>query len=159
MYGRQSYTFDKSIRIEPTNLLEKNLSANQRDQVYLNLAKEDLKLKQDLLHGLEEAPRESNKTLNKISHSISTFGKSIGDGLALLASALSNARSNPTNSHTSATNSYPQMHQSFPFTPSGHQQQNMCCYQESSDIPRSRIYFNSLLSRTSSSGENNSMTE
>ena len=26
-------------------LLEKNLSANQRDQVYLNLAKEDLKLK------------------------------------------------------------------------------------------------------------------
>ena len=33
-------------------LLEKNLSANQRDQVYLNLAKEDLKLKQDLLNGL-----------------------------------------------------------------------------------------------------------
>ena len=54
-------------------LLEKNLSANQRDQVYLNLAKEDLKLKQDLLHGLEEATRESNKALNEISYSISTF--------------------------------------------------------------------------------------
>ena len=36
-------------------LLKKNLSANQRDQIYLNLSKENLKLKQDLLHGLEEA--------------------------------------------------------------------------------------------------------
>ena len=81
-----------------------------------------MKLKQDLLHELEEATRESNKALNDISHSISTFGKSIGDGLALLASALSNARSNPANSHTSATNSYPQMHQSFSFTPPGYQQ-------------------------------------
>ena len=44
-------------------LLEKNLSTNQRDQVYLNLAKENFKLKQDLLHGLEEATRESNKAL------------------------------------------------------------------------------------------------
>ena len=139
-------------------LLEKNLSANQRDQVYLNLAKEDLKLKQDL-HGVEEASRESNKALNEISHSISTFGKSIGDGLALLASALSNAQSNPTNSHTSATNSYPQRHQSFPFTPPGYQQQNMCFSQESSYIPRSRIYFNFSLSGTSCSGDNNSMTE
>ena len=73
------------------NLLEKNLSTNQRDQVYLNLAKDDLELKQDLLHGPEETTRESNKALNEISHSISTFGKSTGDGLALLASALSNA--------------------------------------------------------------------
>ena len=81
-----------------------------------------MKLKQDLLHELEEATRESNKALNDISHSISTFGKSIGDGLALLASVLSNARSDPTNSHTSATNSYPQMHQSFSFTPPGCQQ-------------------------------------
>ena len=55
-------------------LLEKNLSANQRDQVYLNLAKEDLKLKHDLLYGLEEATRESNKALNEISHYIFTFG-------------------------------------------------------------------------------------
>ena len=45
-------------------LLEKNLLANQRDQVYLSLAKENLKLKQDLLHGLKEATRESNKALN-----------------------------------------------------------------------------------------------
>ena len=70
-----------SERLAPTakfvdnkrKLLEKNLSENQTDQVYLNLAKEDLKLKQDLLHGLEEATRESNKALNEISHSISTF--------------------------------------------------------------------------------------
>ena len=140
-------------------LLEKNLSANQRDQVYLNLAKEDLKLTQDLLHGLEEATRGSNKALNEISHSISTFGKSIVDGLALLASALSNAQSNPTNSHTSATDSYPQRHQSFPLTPPGYQLQNMCFSQESSYIPLSRVYFNSSLSRTSSSGDNNSMTK
>ena len=134
--------------------LEKNLSANQRDQVCLNLAKEDLKLKQDLLHGLEEATREFNKALNEISHSISTFGKSIGDGLALLASALSDAQLNPPNRHTSAKNSCSQRHQSFPFTPPGYQQQNMCFSQESSYIPQSRIYLNSSLSGTSSSGEN-----
>ena len=71
-----------SERLAPTakfvdnkrKLLEKNLSENQTDQVYLNLAKEDLKLKQDLLHELEEATSESNKVLNEISHSISTFG-------------------------------------------------------------------------------------
>ena len=106
-------------------LLEKNLLVNQRDQVYLNLAKENLKLKQDLLRGLEEATRESNKALNEMSHSISTFGKSIGAGLVLLVSALSNAQSNPTNSHTSAINSYPQRHQRFPVTLPGYQQQNV----------------------------------
>ena len=41
-------------------LLVKNLSSNQRDQVYLNLVKENLKLKQNLLHELEEATREFN---------------------------------------------------------------------------------------------------
>ena len=41
-----------------------------------------------LLHGLEEATRESNKTPTEMPNSFSTVGKSIGDGLALLASAL-----------------------------------------------------------------------
>lgn len=63
-----SITKPPSERLAPTikfvdnkrKLLVKNLSSNQRDQVYLNLVKENLKLKQNLLHELEEATREFN---------------------------------------------------------------------------------------------------
>ena len=69
-------------------LMEKNLSVNQRDQIYLNLAKDELKLKQNLVEDLAEATRESNKAFTQISDSIKSVGNSIGNGLALLAQAL-----------------------------------------------------------------------
>ena len=66
--AKVSITKPPSERLAPTikfvdnkrKLLVKNLSSNQRDQVYLNLVKENLKLKQNLLHELEEATREFN---------------------------------------------------------------------------------------------------
>ena len=42
-------------------MLEKNLSANPRDQVFLNLAKDEVQLKQKLVDGLTEATKESTK--------------------------------------------------------------------------------------------------
>ena len=70
-------------------ILEKKLSANQRDQVFLNFAKDEVQLKQKLIDGLTEATKESNKALESISQPMVTVGKSIRDGLALLATTLS----------------------------------------------------------------------
>ena len=70
-------------------MLEKNLSASQRDQIYLKVAQDDLKLKHIMVESLSDATRKSNEALGKISDSIASVGKSIGDGLALLATALS----------------------------------------------------------------------
>ena len=70
-------------------IFEKNLSANQSDQVFLNLAKDEVHLKQNLIDGLTEATKEPNKALESILQSMVAVGKSIGDELALLATALS----------------------------------------------------------------------
>ena len=40
-------------------ILEKNSSANQRDQIYLQLAKDEVQLKQKPTDGLTEATKES----------------------------------------------------------------------------------------------------
>ena len=68
--------------------LQKNLSANQRDQQYLGVAMKDLQMKETLVKTLKESNSETNKMMEKISESISSVGKSIGDGMALLAQAL-----------------------------------------------------------------------
>ena len=47
--------------------MEKSLSASQRDQVYLNMAKQELKLKQNIVDQLATAARESNNAIEKIS--------------------------------------------------------------------------------------------
>ena len=77
-------------------ILDKNLSANQRDQVFLNLAKDEVQLKQKLMDRLTEATKESNKALESISQSMVVVGKSIVDGLALLATALSGVQTQQT---------------------------------------------------------------
>ena len=71
--------------------MEKNLSASQRDQVYLNMAKNELKLKQTMVDQLTAATTDSNKAFEKISQSIESVGKSIGDGLLALAGAIGNS--------------------------------------------------------------------
>ena len=76
-------------------MLEKNLSAHQRDQLYLKVAMDDLKMKENLVSNLTEATMQSNKALEKVSESIASVGKSIGDGLALLAAALAPPKPNP----------------------------------------------------------------
>ena len=73
-------------------MLEKNLSGNQRDQVFLNLAKDQVLMKQKLIDGLTEAKKESNKALESISQSMVAVGEAIEDGLALLPTGLSGAQ-------------------------------------------------------------------
>lgn len=68
--------------------MEKNLSAGQRDQVYLKMAKDELILKKNLVDKLTAATIESNKALEKMSASIESVGKSIGEGLKHLAVAI-----------------------------------------------------------------------
>ena len=68
--------------------MEKSLSASQRDQGYLNMAKQELKLKQNIVDQLATATRESNNVIEKISQSTESVGKSISDGLFTLADAL-----------------------------------------------------------------------
>ena len=68
--------------------MEKSLSASQRDQVCLNMAKQELKLKQNIVDQLATATRESNNAIEKILQSIESVGKSICDGLFALGGAL-----------------------------------------------------------------------
>ena len=68
--------------------LEKNLSAHQRDQVFLKVAQDELKIKEAMVKNLTEATVQSNKAIEKMSESMASVGKAIGDGLALLAKAL-----------------------------------------------------------------------
>ena len=51
-------------------MIQKHLSAHWRDQSYLNMATEDLQLKQNLVRQLTEATRETNKVFGQISESI-----------------------------------------------------------------------------------------
>ena len=48
-------------------ILQNDVSANQRDQAYLNIARDNLHLKQNLVHQLTEATREANKAFGQIS--------------------------------------------------------------------------------------------
>ena len=60
-------------------MLEKNLSVNQRDELFLNLAKDEVHLKQKFIDGQTEATKKSNKALEGISQSMVPIGKPIGD--------------------------------------------------------------------------------
>ena len=68
--------------------LEKQLSANQRDQVFLNIARDEVKLKQAMIDELAESNREANKVFGTLSESIASVGKAIGDEMALMAAAI-----------------------------------------------------------------------
>ena len=58
----------ESLLILKKKLLEKNLSASQRVQVYLNLAKEEFRLKQNMVHEFTESKKESNKAFRKFNN-------------------------------------------------------------------------------------------
>ena len=69
-------------------LLEKQLSANQRDQLYLKIAKDEYIMKEKMVNALSEATKESNKAFSDISKSIEKVGTSIESGLTALAQAI-----------------------------------------------------------------------
>ena len=75
-------------------MLQRNLSASQRDQAYLNMTRDELQLKQNLVYQLTEATHETNKAFRQISESVVSVGNSIGNGLKLLARALRGSQQN-----------------------------------------------------------------
>ena len=81
--------------------MEKNLSANQRDKLYLDMSQDELNLLDNTVKGLVEATNESNKAFEAISKSTESVGKSIGDGLSLLANAIGGWNQQPQVFNTS----------------------------------------------------------
>ena len=65
--------------------LEKNLSAAQRDQIFLKLSKDELKMKEVMVASLGESATQTSKAMDKIGVSIFSFGKVLGDGLVIKA--------------------------------------------------------------------------
>ena len=56
------------------------MPTSQRDQTFLNMTRDDLQLKQNLVHQFTEAPRETNKAFGEISESIVSVRNSVGNG-------------------------------------------------------------------------------
>ena len=52
------------------------------------MTRDELNLRENMVKGLVEATNESNKASEAIPKSIESVGKSIGDGLNLLANAI-----------------------------------------------------------------------
>ena len=50
--------------------MEKNLSASQRDKLYLDMARDELNLRENMVKDLVEATNQSNKAFESISKSI-----------------------------------------------------------------------------------------
>ena len=54
----------------------------------LNLAKNELKMKEAMVANLGESATQTSKAMSKIVESISLFGEALGDGLAMRAMAM-----------------------------------------------------------------------
>ena len=68
--------------------LEKNLSANQRDQVYLTVAREDLKMKEQMVNNMLQSSQNVSECINKMADAMTGIAHSIESGLGLIAKAL-----------------------------------------------------------------------
>ena len=106
--------------------MEKTLSASQRDRIYMNMAKDELLLKQSLVEKLTAATEASNKAFEKMASSIESVGSSIGNGLMMLAGAIGNATNNPNQlGNNLQAPQYPnQVSQSYPSAPNMQYQEN-----------------------------------
>ena len=88
--------------------LIESLSAHQQDQSFLKVALDDLKVKENILQTLTESNNESSRIMEKIAKLITSFGKSIGDGLGLLAAALANNNQSVSTQHLANTYHQPE---------------------------------------------------
>ena len=73
------------------------ISTAQRRQIFLKLAKDEFKMKEAMVASLEGSATQTSKAMDKIAESISSFGKALGDGLAMIAMAMApiNSSSQP----------------------------------------------------------------
>ena len=95
--------------------LDKNLSAAQRDQMLLNLAKDELKMKEAMVTSSGESATQTSKAMDKIVKSISLFGKVLGDGLVMIAMAMAPSQKQQVPSTRQASRM--QMFRSHPSSP------------------------------------------
>ena len=74
--------------------LEKPLSAHQRDQVMLKIAKEELDVKKRNAEIMEKSSQGMEKMLEAMTQSLTSLGQQLGGGLILLAQAMSSNQNN-----------------------------------------------------------------
>ena len=56
--------------------------------MFLKLAKDELQMKETMVASSKESATQTSKVMGKIAESISSFGKALGDGLAMIAIAM-----------------------------------------------------------------------
>ena len=64
------------------------ISTAQRRQIFLKLAKDEFKMKEAMVASLEGSATQTSKAMDKIAESISSLGKALGDGFAMIAMAM-----------------------------------------------------------------------
>ena len=70
--------------------LEKPLSAQQRDQVMVKVAKEELELKKKNAEILDRTAKGMETMVQTMAQSINNLGEHLGNGLLMLAQAMTN---------------------------------------------------------------------
>ena len=68
--------------------MKKKLSAAKHDQIFLKLGNDELKMKEAIVASLGECATQTRKAMDKFRLSISSFGKELGDNLAMIAMAM-----------------------------------------------------------------------
>ena len=81
----------KPVRLKDNkpSKMEKSLSSRQRDEVMLRVAKEELELKKKNAEILQNSAKGMEKMVDKMSESLTALGQQLGNGLAMLAQAMS----------------------------------------------------------------------
>ena len=69
--------------------MEKPLSSRQRDEVMLRVAKEELELKKKNAEILQNSAKGMENMVDQMSKSLTSLGQQLGNGLAMLAQAIS----------------------------------------------------------------------
>ena len=93
--------------------LERPLSALQRDQVMVRIAREELEVKKRNADILEQSAKGMEKMVETMAQSLNSFGPHLGNGLTLLAQSLAT----PPSQQYQAPTYQLQQHHVAPFTP------------------------------------------
>ena len=79
----------KTLTDNKRGKLEKPLSALQRDQVMLRVAKEELETKKENAATLKESSKSMEKSMEMMAQAINSLGQQVGNGLMMIAQSLS----------------------------------------------------------------------
>ena len=76
------------VRNVKRDKMRKKLSSHQRDMMHLDIMKKELELKKKAIDILGESAKANENNMKLVSDSISEIGKSIKDGMSILANAM-----------------------------------------------------------------------